>query len=132
MDFGHPRASFPFLIASSWSFSTSTNAWWFQVLRVKTYAPSGAGGGDGLVTTLLEAPLWSPWPARCNGFATDVQNGMWSWAVDVGAAAPDGGGRRGSGLDLPRYDGSTRQSRCLAGVWVATWMETARAEGSST
>ena len=34
--------------------------------------------------------------------------GVWSGEVDVGAAAPDGGGRRGSGLDLPRYDGSTR------------------------
>ena len=56
----------------------------------------------------------------------------WSWVVDVEAAAPDGGGRRGGGLGLPRYDGSMRQSRCLAGVWVATWMETARAEGSST
>ena len=58
--------------------------------------------------------------------------GVWSWVVDVGAAAPDDGGRRGGGLGFPRYDGFTRQSRCLAWAWVATWMRTAWAEGSST
>ena len=40
--------------------------------------------------------------------------------------------RRGGGLDLPCYDGSMRQNRCLVWVWVATWMKTAWAEGSST
>ena len=57
---------------------------------------------------------------------------MWSWEGDAWVVASDGGGRQGGGLGLPRYGGSRRQSRCLAGVWVATWMETARAEGSST
>ena len=123
---------------------------------------------------MLEAPLWSPWPARCNGFATDVQNGVWSWAVDVGAAAPDGGGasrRRPRSPTLRRfYEAEPLSSEGLGGdldedclgrwfvdpagsssgnakvdlvatlgrrprnrwILVATWMKTARAEGSST
>ena len=56
----------------------------------------------------------------------------WPREVDPGAAALDGGGRRGGGLGLPRCDGSMRQVRGLARVWVATWMKTARAEVSST
>ena len=32
----------------------------------------------------------------------------WSREADAGAAAPDGGGRRGGGLELPRYDGPMR------------------------
>ena len=57
---------------------------------------------------------------------------MWSGEVDPGAAAPDGGGCRGGGLDLPRCYGSMRKGRGFAWVWGATWMKTARAEGPLT
>ena len=103
-----------------------------------------------------------------------VQNGVWSWAVDVGAAAPDGGGasrRRPRSPMLRRfYEAEPLSSEGLGGdldedclgrgfvdptgsssgnakvdlvatlgwrprnrwILVATWMKTARAEGSST
>ena len=53
----------------------------------------------------------------------------WSGEVDLGAAAPDGGGCRGGGLKLPRCNGSMRQDHCLAWVWMATWMKIVWADG---
>ena len=138
MDFGRCRrrrrlrTSFSFLFASLWSFSISTNA-----CGVSRAPDENLALREPAAVTISSSPCWRRRFGTLDLRGATVSRrmckmGVWSWVVDAGTAAPDGGGRRGGGLGLPRYDGSMRQSRCLAGVSVATWMETTWAEGSST
>ena len=87
--------------------------------------------------TEVSIPCWrrrlvGSWPSLCDWLAAEWEGGSTARGRRSQVAVPDSGRPRGDSLRIPRCDDSMRKGRSLACVWVATWIKTAQADGSST